>query len=183
MRRIRIYTRKGDTGGTVLMGGRKVGKDSLRVEGYGTVDELNSFVGLAQAAVSNETLMEVLTHTQNELFVLGADLATPMDVTSDSVIRITDQAIERMEKVIDLLEDELPPIRFFILPGGEEGAARLHVCRSICRRAERLVVRLAAMEEINPVAIAYLNRLSDLLFVMARYANHVTGTPETRWTP
>jgi len=178
---VKIYTRTGDGGMTGLFGGRRVGKDSARIEAYGTVDELNAQLGLARAMSGSEELSGRITRIQNDLFVLGADLATPLDMTKAAIERIGQKHIDRLETAIDELEAQLEPIRFFILPGGHPAAAQLHVSRTICRRAERCVVHLAAMEEINDANVRYINRLSDYLFVLARFANHISGQNDIRW--
>lgn len=177
---VKIYTKTGDQGKTALFGGRRVGKDSARIEAYGTVDELNAHLGFAAVPAQPE-LAGILTGLQNELFVLGADLATPLDNKNVEVTRIERRHVEAMERRIDGVEEQLPPIRFFILPGGGETAARLHLCRTVARRAERLIVQLSTMEEINELDLQYINRLSDFLFVLARYANHLDARDDVRW--
>jgi len=166
---------------TGLFGGRRVGKDSARIEAYGTVDELNAQLGIAHAVAVAGDLGERITAIQNNLFVLGADLATPLDLSSSRIQRIEQRHIDAIETAIDELENQLDPIRFFILPGGHEAAAQLHMSRTICRRAERCIVHLASLEEINEPDVRYINRLSDYLFVLARYANKIAGKPDIRW--
>ncbi|MDT8323023.1 MAG: cob(I)yrinic acid a,c-diamide adenosyltransferase [Bacteroidota bacterium] len=178
---MKIYTGTGDQGKTALFGGRRVGKDNVRIEAYGTVDELNAHLGFARASAVHEELHTLIETLQNELFTLGADLATPIDSKNVNVQRITDAHIEVMESRIDALEEKLNPIRFFILPGGTETAARLHICRTIARRAERGIVHLSTREEINERDLRYINRLSDFLFVLARYANHTAGEKDLQW--
>jgi cob(I)alamin adenosyltransferase len=177
---VKIYTKTGDQGKTALFGGRRVGKDSARIAAYGTVDELNAFLGHAHAA-SRPELAGLIATLQHELFVLGADLATPLDNKNVQVTRIEAAQVEAMERRIDAIEAELEPIRFFILPGGCESASRLHICRTIARRAERLIVHLSTIEEINEFDLNYINRLSDYLFVLARYANHIEGRGDIAW--
>ena len=177
---MKIYTKTGDQGTTALFGGRRVGKDDARIEAYGTVDELNAFLGLA-GTVSRPEIATMIGVLQHELFTLGADLATPLDNRNAQIARIEETHIAAMEQRIDMLEEQLDPIRFFILPGGCESAARLHVCRTVARRAERLIVRLSAMEKINEGNLRYINRLSDFLFVLARYANHLEDREDIRW--
>ncbi|MFZ1730240.1 MAG: cob(I)yrinic acid a,c-diamide adenosyltransferase [Bacteroidota bacterium] len=177
---MKIYTKTGDQGETALFGGRRVGKSSPRIDAYGTVDELNAFLGLANAAAPDE-ISVFLTILQNELFVLGSDLATLLDNRNSSIVRIGARHVEMMEERIDQLEEQLEPIRFFILPGGSETAARLHVCRTVARRAERMIVLLSTLEEINEFDLRYINRLSDFLFVLSRYANHLQGTGDVPW--
>ncbi|MCB2206530.1 cob(I)yrinic acid a,c-diamide adenosyltransferase [bacterium] len=178
---MKIYTRTGDQGKTALFGGRRVGKDSARIDAYGTVDELNALLGFARASAVHETVHGLIVALQHELFTLGADLATPLDSENVSVPRIEQQHIDTMEQRIDGLEEELEPIRFFILPGGTETAARLHMARTVCRRAERLLVHLSTLEDINELDLQYVNRLSDFLFVLARYANHTAGQKDLHW--
>jgi len=179
---VRIYTRGGDAGETGLFGGMRIGKDHLRVEAYGAVDELNAALGAARAAGLPGDLDPLAEGLQAGLFTLGADLATPPTVRA-SAERLEADAASRLEPVIDRLEAELAPLRTFILPGGGAGGAALHLARTICRRAERRCVTLSRAEQISEGVIPYLNRLSDLLFVMARAANARAGLPETPWTP
>jgi cob(I)alamin adenosyltransferase len=175
MRISRVYTKSGDAGETSLVDGSRVSKADLRVVAYGDVDELNSWLGLARVGLADRQLDEALAKIQNELFIVGADLASPLTV---EVPRIEEEHIGEMEKLIDLLLEELEPLREFILPGGANFGATLHLARTVARRAERSVVSLAAGTEINEDAIRYLNRLSDLLFVMARVANKRDGVKE-----
>ncbi len=180
----RIYTRTGDAGMTGLGGGQRVAKDSRRVETYGTVDELNSQIGLALALGLSERLAVELTSIQNQLFDLGSDLATP--ATSQArhpVPTIEARHIEHLEALIDELNDAVGPLANFLLPGGSVGAATLHVARTVCRRAERQAAALAREEPIGPTVLPYLNRLSDALFVMARYENRQGQVPEPLWEP
>jgi cob(I)alamin adenosyltransferase len=183
---MKIYTRTGDAGSTGLFGGGRVVKSHPRIEAYGTVDETNSYLGLARAhlrsAPEAERLEPVLTRLQDELFVLGADLATPL-AARPVVPRIVDRHIEQLEADIDAFDAEIPPLKHFVLPGGTPVAAVLHVARTVCRRAERAVVAAAKREAITPLTGPYLNRLSDLLFVLARWANHAAGVNETEWKP
>ncbi|MEE8106347.1 MAG: cob(I)yrinic acid a,c-diamide adenosyltransferase [Planctomycetota bacterium] len=178
-----IYTRGGDTGETGLFGGGRVQKDDARVDIYGAVDELNAVLGAARAAGLAPDLDALAGRLQNELFELGADLATPLqsNARSDLVIRLADTAPAALEREIDRLDAGLPPLTTFILPGGTTGAAGLHIARTVCRRAERRAAPLARAGDLSPVVIPYLNRLSDLLFVMARAANHGAGTSEAIW--
>jgi cob(I)alamin adenosyltransferase len=180
----RIYTKTGDEGTTGLGGGKRVPKDSARVEAYGTVDELNSQLGVALATGLSERLVSELALVQNELFDLGADLATPADSQArHPVPTVQARHIERLEALIDELNEVVGPLANFLLPGGSPGAAHLHVARTICRRAERVTTTLARDDTIGPTVLPYLNRLSDALFVMARYENHVRGVPEPLWDP
>jgi cob(I)alamin adenosyltransferase len=176
----RIYTRTGDTGETGLIGGRRVRKDDPRVEAYGAVDELNAQLGVARTVVRDRDLEEVFDRLQNRLFDLGAELATPKDAPK-TPSAITAAEVKVLEGVIDLYQETLPPLRAFILPVGNGLAAALHVSRTVCRRAERRVVALHRTEPVNPEALRYLNRLSDLLFVLARVANARAMIPDELW--
>jgi cob(I)alamin adenosyltransferase len=182
---MKIYTRKGDRGETSLFGGERVEKDSLRLEAYGTVDELNSILGLARSNRNgiHKEIDGMLEAVQNDLFVLGADLATPLSKEKAKTPRVGPKDVKRLERWIDKAEDELPPLKNFILPGGSPLAAALHLARTVCRRAERRVVALSHSEEIGELVIVYLNRLSDLLFVVARLANHRARLEEIKWSP
>lgn len=178
----KIYTRQGDEGFTSLSGGQRVPKDSLRVSAYGTVDELNSAIGVALASGLCDRLAQQLPAIQNELFHLGSDLSfLEEDKARYSVPQIEARHIAQLESLIDELTAIVGPLQNFILPGGSAGSAHLHVARTICRRAERDVVTLAREETIGGFAIQYLNRLSDALFVMARYENHIRGVAEPLW--
>lgn len=185
MRAVRIYTRGGDDGETGLFGGGRVRKDAPRVEAYGAVDELNAVLGSARAAGLPEDLDRLVGRLQAELFVLGADLATPADTSArgSRIMRVGPEAAAALEADIDRGEDELPPLSTFILPGGTPAGAILHHARTVCRRAERRTVALAAGEPVSEGAVPYLNRLSDLLFVLARVANSRAGASEQPWTP
>lgn len=178
----RIYTRKGDDGTTGLGGGQRVAKDSPRVAAYGTVDELNSAIGVALANGLVPALAQALPVVQNELFHLGSDLCfLEDDKLAFRIPQIESRHVEALEQLMDRLNDVVGPLENFVLPGGAPGAAQLHVARTICRRAEREAIALARHEKIGPFVIAYLNRLSDALFVMARYENHQRGIPEPTW--
>ena len=178
----KIYTRKGDAGMTRLGGGQKVGKDSPRIEAYGTVDELNSVIGASIAAGLDETLATGLASIQNDLFHLGSDLCIrEEDKKKLPVPSIEARHVEALEKLIDRLSSEVGPLENFILPGGSPGAAWLHVARTVCRRAERQVVTLSKQEPVGPQVVKYLNRLSDALFVMARYENKAKGVEDVLW--
>lgn len=180
---MKIYTKTGDKGETALFGGKRVSKDSVRIEAYGNVDELNSQLGVVRGLLSQEEIGRSLAKIQEELFILGADLATPRGDERDRVPRISEKEVEGLEVLIDALETRLPPLKSFIVPGGSVPAAHLHVARTVCRRAERTVVHLSRFEDIGAEPVIYLNRLSDLLFVMARIANQAAGTEETKWNP
>lgn len=187
----RVYTRQGDTGETSLAGGQRVPKDSLRIAAYGSVDELNAFVGLARATVNrmqDETpaiaeLGPILLRVQHELFNLGSILATLSEDVHRNQARITRTEIGQLEVEIDRMNEDLSPLRSFVLPGGSRLNAELHVCRTVCRRAERECVALARAENIPAEAVRYLNRLSDAFFVWSRWASHVSAAPETLWEP
>jgi cob(I)alamin adenosyltransferase len=178
----RIYTRGGDKGKTSLGGGQRVPKHALRIQAYGTVDELNSQIGLAIASGLDEELAGLLQRVQNELFHLGSDLCIlEEDKAKFQVPRIEQRHIDALEKILDRLTAEVGPLENFILPGGTSGAAHLHVARTVCRRAERLLVELADQEPVGKHTVGYLNRLSDALFVLGRCENKRRGVPETTW--
>jgi cob(I)alamin adenosyltransferase len=178
----RIYTRKGDSGDTALGGGQRVPKDDLRVQVYGTVDELNSFIGVALATGLNERLAELLRPLQNELFHLGSDLCfLEADKARHNLPQIGERHVQKLEEMIDEMTAVVGPLANFILPGGSAGAAHLHVARTVCRRAEREAVALSRQDDIGAYVIPYLNRLSDALFVMARYENHRRQVAEPLW--
>lgn len=176
---MRIYTKTGDTGETSLFSGERVLKCGTRVAAYGDVDELNSFLGMTILRVSVEGNRDLLRRIQNRLFNLGADLATSSARTLDE--RIDESEIREMEAAIDSMDARMPELRTFILPGGAEAAVWLHVCRAVCRRAERSVVQLQSEAAINPLAVVFLNRLSDLLFIMARFENSSAGIADLTW--
>ena len=176
----RIYTRTGDKGETGLMDNVRISKDSLRVRAYGDIDELNSVLGLVRASSENKEMNALLEGLQRGLFTAGADLASPEEGSRD-VPRITKDRIIALEKTIDMLQEKLPSLKAFILPGGGETGALLHFSRSVARRAERSIVALNSMEKVNENLIPYINRLSDLLFVMARLANQQDGWREMEW--
>ena len=181
---MKIYTKTGDAGETGLFGGPRVRKSAARVEAYGDVDELNAAIGLVRAGVEDPELDAELARIQSELFCVGADLATPAGAKARSAVPAVEPAwIERLERAIDAWEGELPPLTRFVLPGGTRAAAALHLARTVCRRAERRAVALAAEAEVSPVVLAYLNRLSDALFVAARIANHRAQRREPEWDP
>jgi cob(I)alamin adenosyltransferase len=193
----RIYTRTGDDGSTGLVGGERVAKDSLRVEAYGEVDELNSALGVARTLAEKilvseknnpedtklKQLLEQIASLQNELFDLGAELATPPGKEWPTMKVISGGHIERLESWIDEHTKNIPELRSFVLPGGTELNAALHLARTICRRAERRVLTLSRQEKVSAHALTYLNRLSDLLFAMARAESHRAGSPEYLWKP
>ena len=180
--RVKIYTKTGDAGDTSLFDKTRVSKADSLVDAYGEVDELNAYLGAARAADVGGDVAAALELIQKDLFALGARLADPSVRIAPRVTKaaITAEAVERLEQLIDRLETETPPLRSFILPGGSQGGAMLHLARTVCRRAERRVIALGP-DAVDPVLIVYLNRLSDLLFVMARSVNHRAGEPEVEW--
>jgi cob(I)alamin adenosyltransferase len=179
---MKIYTKTGDSGETGLFAGPRVKKDDCRIEAYGTVDELNAVLGLARSANLPPEIDAVLADVQHRLFDLGAELATP-DPQSRGTNLISTGEIEKLEQTIDHFEADLAPLKTFVLPGGSNGAAWLHLARTVCRRAERRVVTLSVVNgvKLSPHALIYLNRLSDLLFVLARAANRLTARADVEW--
>jgi cob(I)alamin adenosyltransferase len=181
---MKIYTKRGDDGTTGLFGGPRVQKDDLRVAAYGDVDELNSVLGLARCDASDPELAAILVRLQAELFTLGAQLATPdLEAAPKGVPAIEPEDVARLEREIDRFDAELEPLRTFILPAGSRLAATLHLARTVCRRAERAAVTLSRTQQMPPLSVEYLNRLSDHLFTLARAANHRAGVEETKWLP
>ncbi|MEG8945812.1 cob(I)yrinic acid a,c-diamide adenosyltransferase [Rosettibacter firmus] len=178
---MKIYTKKGDKGETYLLGGQKVWKDDRRIMAYGTVDELNSVLGISILECNSKELKDVLTGIQSELFNIGADLSLPVENKNSRISRIDENYVKKLEELIDKFDKKLPELKNFILPGGTKGAAYLHLARTVCRRAEREVVALMKDVEINPQIQVYLNRLSDLLFVLARYENNFSGIEDIKW--
>ena len=180
---MKIYTKGGDKGETGLFGGERVAKNSQRIEAYGTIDELNSFIGQAITEVKSGEIKDLLGTIQNQLFTAGSDLATPRTEKTEKydIPRVPEEFFENAEKQIDKFEAELEPLKNFILPGGSRASALLNICRTVCRRAERRVVALKSSEEIGENIIIFLNRLSDLFFVLARYENMISGIPDTIW--
>jgi cob(I)alamin adenosyltransferase len=185
----RVYTRTGDRGETALVGGKRVPKDAARIEAYGTVDELNASLGLARAfnaerlaeGEGHRWLDETLRRLQNELFDLGSELATPEDAVYEGMHRIDDTQVKELERLIDHCQKELPPLKSFVLPGGGRIGAALHQARTICRRAEREILRLSRAEPLAEGPLRYVNRLSDLLFVLSRWVAKRLGEPEYLW--
>ena len=180
---MKIYTKGGDNGETGLFGGERVSKDSPRIEAYGTVDELNSFIGLALIEAKDSEVKKLLEKIQNILFILGSDLSAPNNEKNknQNIPRISKIHYEEIEKEIDKFDSHLDELRNFILPGGCKSAALLHICRTICRRAERKVVALNNIVNLNPDIVILLNRLSDLFFVLARFENKVSGIEDVEW--
>ena len=182
----KIYTRTGDDGSTGLVDGSRVPKDDMRVRAYGDVDELNSVIGLVRLHLQNQNLDAMLSRIQNDLFDLGADLATPLPKTgeadSEYALRIIASQPTRLEAELDDLNASLEPLTSFVLPGGSAPAAYLHQARTVCRRAERIAVAFAREQDVNPHALTYLNRLSDFLFVASRWCNN-QGETDVKWVP
>ncbi len=178
-----LYPRTGDAGTTALFGGKRVSKDDPRVEAYGTVDELNSVIGVAVSVMRRRKLITALQGIQNELFNIGSELASASAKRADVAALFTDAEgkIAALEALTDEYDGKLPTLRTFILPGGSRAGALLHLCRTVCRRAERSVVTLGRTEKVSPAIVAYLNRLSDLLFALARYENRAAKKPEAEW--
>jgi cob(I)alamin adenosyltransferase len=178
---VKIYTRTGDAGETSLFDGTRVAKSDPRVDAYGEIDETNAWLGLARASDLDGPLAQTIAGLQHDLFAVGAQLADPADRLAPRVTKaiIGDADVERLEQLIDRFEEELPPLRRFVLAGGAPAGAALHVARTVCRRAERRIVGLDP--PVDPILIRYVNRLSDLLFVMARVANHRGGVPDVEW--
>lgn len=190
MRITRVYTKTGDKGTTSLADGSRVSKADLRLETYGTVDELNALVGLCRSSLERSEELKPaaaaaadrwLEAVQNDLFNLGGDLATPVASRWENMIVVGEVEITKLEQMIDELQTALPPLREFVLPGGTRINAELHLCRTVCRRAERIAVQLQEHAEINPQAVPFLNRLSDFFFVASRWVQHHAGKPEVTW--
>ncbi|MEE9431619.1 MAG: cob(I)yrinic acid a,c-diamide adenosyltransferase [Melioribacteraceae bacterium] len=180
---MKIYTKTGDEGKTSLFGGQRVLKDDLRIEAYGTTDELNALLGVVLSEPLTDEITELLIQIQNDLFIVGAELATPLETRKGKSIipELSKESIELLENNIDKTEEKLPALKSFILPSGTKSASLLHFARTVCRRAERNVVKLSKEVELNENVVMYLNRLSDLLFVLARYENIRTSTVEVEW--
>ncbi len=185
----KIYTKTGDKGETSLYGGTRVSKAAARVESYGTLDELNAFIGLAKAEISDEKVLSQLQKIQFDLFTVGSEAATPTDKMllangkNRLDLMISEKEITELELWMDDFDASLEPLQFFILPSGGKAAASIHVCRTVCRRAERTMVFLNETEEVRPELIKYLNRLSDYLFILARYVSKISGEKEEYWNP
>ncbi|RQP09692.1 MAG: cob(I)yrinic acid a,c-diamide adenosyltransferase [Chryseobacterium sp.] len=186
---MKIYTKTGDKGQTALYGGTRVSKASARVDAYGTIDELNAFVGVAKSQTDNGELLEQLKKIQFDLFTVGSEAATPTDKLtlangkSRLDLMISDKEIEELENWMDALNEELEPLQYFILPGGGNASTAFHVARTVCRRAERCLVLLNEDEPVRPELIKYVNRLSDYLFIVARYVAKIHGEQEEFWNP
>ena len=180
----KIYTKTGDKGNTSLIGGTKVSKAHLRIEAYGTVDELNSYIGLCKDLIKDDNSIATLQEIQDRLFTIGAELAqNPDKPTKMAIPDLHESDCEFLETAIDRMDAMLEPMKSFILPGGHPTISHLHIARSVCRRAERCYVRLEETSTIAPIVIKYLNRLSDYLFVLARYTGRLLNVPDTPWKP
>lgn len=179
----KIYTRTGDKGKTSLFGGKRISKDNPRIEAIGTIDELNSILGASASFIKNKKVLSVIQKIQNDLFNIGAELANPQEISGDTnhLIMLGKEKVEVLESIIDQYDHNLPSLRYFILPGGVNSASLLHLSRSVSRRAERRVITLSKKSKVNPNIISYLNRLSDLLFILARYLNKRAKVKELPW--
>jgi len=180
---MKIYTKTGDNGETSLFGGKRVSKNNIRIDAYGTVDELNASIGVAISETTSDLVKKSLRKIQNDLFVVGGDLATPLTETKVKLPRTVENMVISLEKEIDAYNSNVGELKNFILPGGTKASALFHLSRTICRRAERRVVDLSDVEQINQEIVKYLNRLSDLLFVLARFENTVSDFAEDEWEP
>ena len=180
---MKIYTKTGDDGSTSLFGGTRVQKNNIRINAYGTIDELNSVIGIAVSGDINDEIKFELENIQNVLFQIGSELASPENVKSNIIKRTSEEDVKNLETLIDKFDEKLPPLKNFILPGGNNSAAQLHYARTVCRRAERIIVELKEFELVSKNVLIYVNRLSDLLFVLARYQNLSRSTAEIIWKP
>jgi len=180
---VKIYTKTGDQGTTSLIGGKRVSKADLRIDTYGTVDELNSHIGLLRDQQANQGRKHILIEIQDRLFTIGSTLASAPDNAKIKIPSLVDSDIQFLEKEIDAMEAELPPMKFFVLPGGHQSVSICHIGRTVCRRAERLTIALHEHESVELLVIKYLNRLSDYLFVLSRKMAQELGAEETPWKP
>lgn len=180
---MKIYTKTGDTGTTSLVAGTRISKASQKIDAYGTVDELNAWIGVLRDHPSNENRKDVLKEIQDRLFTLGADLASEPEQTKKKIPDLFESDINYLESQMDLMDEAISPLRLFVLPGGHQGVSFAHVARTVCRRAERLVISLTDLEPVNPLIIKYLNRLSDYLFVLSRKITQEQGSEEVAWKP
>jgi cob(I)alamin adenosyltransferase len=180
---MKIYTKTGDDGTTSLLGGKRVSKSELRINTYGTVDELNAYLGLLRDQEVNKSRKDVLVEIQNNLFTIGAMLATDPAYKQPKIPTLSDDDVVFLEKEMDSMDQDLPTLRFFVLPGGHQSVSTAHIVRTVCRRAERLTIALNAHEKVDPVAIKYLNRLSDYFFVLSRKIAQELGSEEIAWKP
>lgn len=179
----KIYTKGGDKGQTSLVGGSRISKDHDKIEAYGTVDELNAWIGVLADAPENQEKREILKEIQDRLFTIGAELASEPEQNRKKLPELFEEDIELLEKQIDLYTESIPPLRAFVLPGGHTLVSFAHVARTVCRRAERQAIRLSNIEPVNPMIIKYLNRLSDYLFVLSRKITQELNAPEVTWKP
>jgi cob(I)alamin adenosyltransferase len=180
---MKIYTKTGDKGTTSLLGGKRISKANLRIDAYGTVDELNSYIGLIRDQEINSIRLDILKEIQDRLFTIGSLLAADPEYNKKKVPDLYETDIELLEKEMDKMNEIIPPLRFFILPGGHQSVSFCHLARCVCRRAERLVISLSEHEDVNALIIKYLNRLSDYLFVLCRQMSHDLGVEEIPWKP
>lgn len=180
---MKIYTKTGDTGQTSLFGGKRVSKSDLRIDSYGTIDELNSYIGLLRDQEVNQKRKDSLIEIQDRLFTIGSILATEPGNDKVKVPALRAEDIQALEKEIDVLDAQLPPMRSFVLPGGHPSVSICHITRTVCRRAERLIVALDSVEKVEPLVIQYMNRLSDYLFILSRIISVELGAEETPWKP
>lgn len=181
---MKIYTKTGDKGSTSLVGGTRISKGELKIEAYGSVDELNAWMGVLSDFAVNFHRKDLLKEIQDRLFTIGADLASESEIVKQKKVPdLLETDIELLEKEMDAMNEEVPPLRAFVLPGGDLAISYCHVARTVCRRAERLVVRLSETDDVNPLVIKYLNRLSDYLFVLSRMNTHELGVEEVTWKP
>ena len=180
---MKVYTKKGDTGTTGLIGGTRLPKHHIRIESYGTVDELNSYIGLLRDLIENKDITILLLEIQDRLFTLGSLLASDPEKSKMQLPQIKEKDIELLEKSIDAMDETLPPMKFFVLPGGHPTVSHCHIARCICRRAERLVTELGENAAVDPLILAYLNRLSDYLFMLSRKLSADLGAEEQPWHP
>jgi cob(I)alamin adenosyltransferase len=179
----KIYTKTGDKGQTALFGGKRVGKDDIRIEAYGTIDELNSFIGALLDSVSSTGAIIYTEKIQEELFIIGSHLARDPEKVKLKLPDLPHSGVDRLEKYIDQMDEELPDLKHFVLPGGSQSISWAHISRTVCRRAERRVVSLSSVEKVDPVIIIYLNRLSDFLFTLARFLAKQSKVDEKLWLP
>lgn len=180
---MKVYTKTGDLGSTSLFGGHRVPKSHIRIESYGTVDELNSYIGWIRDQVDSKSELDALSEVQDRLFTIGSHLATDSDKLKESIPDLIESDVEFLESEIDRMEKDLPELKYFILPGGHPTVSLIHVSRCVCRRAERYAVRLQEVDKVEPLVIKYLNRLSDYLFVLARKVGNDLNAEEVAWTP
>ncbi|MBP6386710.1 MAG: cob(I)yrinic acid a,c-diamide adenosyltransferase [Pseudarcicella sp.] len=182
---MKIYTKTGDKGKTSLVGGTRVSKDNIRIEAYGTIDELNSYIGLLGSLPENDARKDLLKEIQDRLFTIGSNLASETDQTKKKIPDLVQEDVELLEKTMDEMSEKLEPMRFFILPGGHPSIAHCHIARTVCRRAERVIIHLANTENeyVSDLVVQYVNRLSDLLFVLSRVIHKEINVDEISWKP